>query len=190
MSTNGFYSVKTSYQSLCDEISHVSTLTSMAGPPKSFWKKLWKLRALNKVKTFLWKACTNSLPTKCNLVHRKILSNSTCCLCLKEPESSLHATWECELLRLVWQRSFSGLINSGQGVGSAVELVELVQENKLNLELFAMTCWTLWNLRNKVWLDELGLPLDQIVDHAFNILQEFQRAHLALPKPFRPTRPS
>lgn len=81
-------------------------------------------------------------------------------------------------------------MNSGQAVGSVVKLVELVQENKLNLELFAMTCWTSWNCQNKVRLNELRLPLDRIVDHAFNILQVFQRAHPALPKPVRPTRPS
>ena len=66
-------------------------------------------------------------PTKSNLCKRKILGDPTCStLCLKEPETILHALWGCEKIQVVWPRGFAGLHNLGQQLQSVVELVDLV----------------------------------------------------------------
>ncbi|KAJ0078579.1 hypothetical protein Patl1_23480 [Pistacia atlantica] len=41
------------------------------------WKKLWKLPITNAEKLFLWKACQDILPTKCNLVKKRIPDPTT-----------------------------------------------------------------------------------------------------------------
>ncbi|KAJ0052838.1 hypothetical protein Pint_03233 [Pistacia integerrima] len=41
------------------------------------WKKLWKLPITNAEKLFLWKACQDILPTKCNLVKKRIIHHAT-----------------------------------------------------------------------------------------------------------------
>ena len=54
-----------------------------------------------KVKHVLWKECTNSLPTKSNLLKRKVLSDPTCHLCGNRAEDAMYALWECEAGKLV-----------------------------------------------------------------------------------------
>ena len=44
----------------------------------------------------------------------------------------------------------------------------------LNSEVFAMTCWTLWNRRNKMWVGEVVWPLNKVAGVARRHLQEFQ----------------
>ena len=43
---------------------------------KTFWNCIWKLRVPNKIKTFLWRVCSEALPTKENLRKRKIIDNA------------------------------------------------------------------------------------------------------------------
>ena len=44
-------------------------------------KRSGALEVPNKVKNLVWRACKNSLPTKANLVHRKIITDSLCDIC-------------------------------------------------------------------------------------------------------------
>ena len=78
---DGAYSVKAGYRFLVDaeQVPNVSPL-----PPshqKSFWKGLWKLKVPNRIKTLLWRAISDALPTRLNLVKRKVLNDATCQLC-------------------------------------------------------------------------------------------------------------
>ena len=45
---------------------------------KGLWKKIWALECPNKVRNLIWRACRNSLPSKCNLVRRTIISEQSC----------------------------------------------------------------------------------------------------------------
>ena len=44
-------------------------------------KKIWSLLVPNKVKNLVRRACTDSLPTKANLIRRKIIIDSLCDIC-------------------------------------------------------------------------------------------------------------
>ena len=63
-------------------------LTSISYATKQFWKGIWTLKVLKKIKHFMWKVCYNALPTKMNLVRRKILEIDRCQLCDVLPEST------------------------------------------------------------------------------------------------------
>ena len=67
-----------------------------------FGKKIWALDVPNKVKHFIWRACRNSRPTKCNLVHRQVLTDHHCDRCSTSQEDMLHALWSCPELDGVW----------------------------------------------------------------------------------------
>ena len=45
---------------------------------RRFWKSLWRLPILHKVKHFAWRACREALPTKVNLKRRKVLADESC----------------------------------------------------------------------------------------------------------------
>ena len=103
--TSGEYSVKTGYQLLYE----VETLVSSSNTSKleRFWKRVWKLRIPNKIKFFLWRVCSNALPTKENLKKRKVLDDAKCSACLSAQENTLHAIWDCEMLRQIWVPCFN-----------------------------------------------------------------------------------
>ena len=126
---------------MCVETNQDSASSSVSVPSKNFWSNLWKLKVPGKVKSLLWRACMDSLRTKSNLCKRKIVGDPTCSLCLKEPETILHALWGCEKIQAVWQRGFAGLHNLGQQLQSVVELVDLVQKKHRSFNVFAMTYW-------------------------------------------------
>ena len=55
------------------------------------WATLWKLRIPNKIKVFGWRACNDILPIKLNLSKRKIIDDAMCPICMRFPESAIHA---------------------------------------------------------------------------------------------------
>ena len=65
--TNKF-SVKTAYQ-VALRLHHQQTGEhSLASMDRKMWKRLWSLNIPPKVRNFMWRACSNILPTKANLV--------------------------------------------------------------------------------------------------------------------------
>ena len=50
---SGAYSVKTSYQLLCESEMKATPSSSNADEVKRFWKSIWQLKVPNKVKVFL-----------------------------------------------------------------------------------------------------------------------------------------
>ena len=55
-----------------------------------------------KVKTFLWRACSNILPTRDNLFRRKIQIDQICELCRQMRETCAYMLWECPFAQNVW----------------------------------------------------------------------------------------
>ena len=95
---SGEYTVKTGYKIMCDEDVSDSASTSNDDSIVKFWRSMWKFNIPGKIKHFLWKACFDALPTKTNLLKRKILMDAVCPLCSKEPKSVVHALWSCEVI--------------------------------------------------------------------------------------------
>ena len=98
---DGRYTCKSGYRFL-KEGSEPANLSGFLPQETQLWKGLWSLKIPNKVKNLVWRACHNSLPTKENLVHRTIITSSTCDQCFKASESPLHAIWLCPKLDAVW----------------------------------------------------------------------------------------
>ena len=88
---DGIYSVKTGYQLLCELDTQNRASGSDMTSKRVFWRLLWKMRVPNKIKIFLWRACSEALPTSCNLLRRKVLEDPTCPLCGIEVENTMHA---------------------------------------------------------------------------------------------------
>ncbi|KAL2931423.1 Zinc finger protein DPF3 [Bienertia sinuspersici] len=62
-------------------------------------------------RNFCWKLAHNILPTKDNLLKRKIVQNSSCVLC-GENESASHLLLHCEVSRRIWSCSSLGIVVS------------------------------------------------------------------------------
>ena len=78
---SGQYSVKSGYSLLHESPPSDPVQTEEVEARKLFWRRIWKLRIPEKIKHFMWKSCTNSLPTKTNLLKRTITQDPVCHLC-------------------------------------------------------------------------------------------------------------
>ena len=94
---NGRYSVKFRYHvaKLLKMEESSSRKTSMQRASTSLWSRVWKARVPNKVKLFSWRACQNILPTRDNLVRRRVVEVASCCFYHRATETVLHVLWEC-----------------------------------------------------------------------------------------------
>ena len=59
---------------------------------------LWSLDVLGKIRNFLWRSCRNSLPTKDNLMQRKVIPENQCEQCKSYKEDVLHVLYSCPKL--------------------------------------------------------------------------------------------
>ena len=109
---NGSYSVKSGYKILCEDQLVGGLEIDAIVAQRKFWKSVWKLKVPRKIKHFLWKSCTNSLPTKENLRKRTIIQENVCHLCSDHLEDVKHALWGCSKVSQVWQRRFGRLVNT------------------------------------------------------------------------------
>ena len=92
-SQTGLYQVRLGYKMLCELSSgELASSSDAVGEEKKFQSSLWKLIVPNKVKSFLWRASTNSILTMQNLHKRKVASSSICSL-YNEKESTIHDLW-------------------------------------------------------------------------------------------------
>ena len=101
----------------------------------------------------MWRACSNA-PYKMQSQEAQVLQDVTCSLCSKAPETILHALWECEANRPVWNQYFNWVNRYTTTLGSFSNLVSLIRGNPMSIELFAVTAWLIWSQRNKIRLDE------------------------------------
>ncbi|KAG6650161.1 hypothetical protein CIPAW_06G023000 [Carya illinoinensis] len=97
---NGILSVKSAYH--LDMCRKRNIKGEMSRREKEGWKVLWRMRVPGVVKMFMWKALLDCLPTRVNLVKRKIAAKSNYPLCGKEEESVSHVLWSCVSANDVW----------------------------------------------------------------------------------------
>lgn len=74
--SNGVHSVKSAYHLHNTWMNKNQGVSSTGTGKKQIWKHIWNLNVANGVKSFLWRACKEILPTCLNLYRRKILQDS------------------------------------------------------------------------------------------------------------------
>jgi hypothetical protein len=72
----------------------------------------------------MWKACQNILPTKDNLVKRKIIQDPLCLICGLESKTSFHILWDCPSARDVWGVSLRVFLKR---VSHGLEFIQVVE---------------------------------------------------------------
>ena len=106
---NGLYSVKSGNKLLLEEEDLEKTSVSQLNAMKVVWNGIWKLRVPNHIRTLIYRAGVDALPTKANLVKKRLSTNAICHHYNLKPEDTLHAPWSYPLLSEVWQGHFSCL---------------------------------------------------------------------------------
>ena len=112
---------------------------------KQVWREIWSMKVPPKVKTLLWCACHEAMPTKSALFHCKISPDHLCVKCQASAENPLHALWSCIEFDSVWSNT---MLWRNKGSTQFVDFKELLSwqiKNKNQLKLFAVINWTIWN---------------------------------------------
>ncbi|XP_035551721.1 uncharacterized protein LOC118349890 [Juglans regia] len=78
---SGSFSIKSAYSFFKTILESEHGESSSGALMKKFRTALWKLQVPHKVKVFAWRACKDSLPTKANLIKRKLDIEGKCCFC-------------------------------------------------------------------------------------------------------------
>lgn len=102
--SNGEYSVKSGYyvanqERTKDEGEKPSTSLVIN---TNLWAIIWKLKVPHKIRHFWWRACSNCLATKENLLKRRCGQSQMCPICNQFDETIEHMLFDCHWARAVW----------------------------------------------------------------------------------------
>ena len=149
---NGNFSIKSAYK-VTRRIQGEDRAESLANSSGTkIWHALWNLKIPNKINIFGWRACTDILPTRANLVWRRVLTDDKCPICLRESENTNHAIWEFATVQDIWFRNCQKLQKRCSGVVDVMQLMEYLSDRltREELELFWVHAWLAWNQLNPV----------------------------------------
>ncbi|KAK9989399.1 hypothetical protein SO802_029638 [Lithocarpus litseifolius] len=127
----------------------------MAREQSLVWNKIWSLNVPPKVRTFLWRACSNCLPTRDNLHRRRVDVEPHCEICHHRAETVSHILWECPLARNVWA-IFKGKAQKCSNTATDFFILFHQMQLKMDqheLESWAVTTWAIWNARNRLYFE-------------------------------------
>ncbi|KAK9995675.1 hypothetical protein SO802_020361 [Lithocarpus litseifolius] len=141
---NGKYSVKFGYhvaRKVMRNDDGVGSLVGVGG--QQIWKKIWQLHVPNKIKIYEWRACQDILPSRVNLVQRKIVTEKGYQCCIGVPEYALHAIWECGVAQDVWAGCAIKLQKCSTDFPDIVALLEYVLDkfSAAEIEAFLVQAW-------------------------------------------------
>ena len=124
------------------------------GSNRKFWTKIWKIQVPHKIRHFTWRACRDVIPTKANLVRRKVLQDDQCEECHLQAETSNHLFWTCKRARELWECSKLVLpFTPDQSCSFKDMLWCLLVEMESSPEMIAKVvtyAWSLWGNRNEI----------------------------------------
>ncbi|KAK3222348.1 hypothetical protein Dsin_009373 [Dipteronia sinensis] len=118
---------------------------------ESCWISVWRLLMPPKVDIFLRRACKNWIPTRVNLVRRKIPVGAIYPICNRYQETIMHALWGCLNMEEVRKQcGFVKGLRSETSVDFKAFLAFCSQNLHGNeLPLFSNILWRIWFLQNQ-----------------------------------------
>jgi hypothetical protein len=164
------FTVKSAYR-------HVSNLSGYVGPLfdsfGNLFEAIWKCPAPSKVSGFIWQALHNRIPTKDNLLIRRIIQIGEACicpLCGKENETAPHLFIYCKVARQVWMGICSWLNIPCFFPHNLVSILNFLRwegepkANKGRLMIGGAVIWKLWNFRNSILFDNGNGTVAELVE--------------------------
>jgi hypothetical protein len=143
------------------------------------WKAIWKLKVPRVIHLFLWRACNNILPTKENLLRRKIVSDPICPLCGREVETSGHVLWGCDAARSVWSESLRAIQKCAVEANEFNSIFSYLSDrlSQEDLELAAIITQRIWLRRNQWVFENTFMPPKCLLIGACDSLQKFREVN-------------
>ena len=140
------------------------------------WKTVWSLNVPPKVHTFLWRACTNILPTHDNLHLKRMQMDLSCTVCYQQRKTGVHILRECLLARNVWALVKGKTLKSRAATLDFFMLTQTMirRLTQDELEQWGMIMWAIWNARNKYCFEDIQTHPESILCSVKSLLHEYQ----------------
>ena len=126
-----------------------------------------------KVRHFLWRMCTGTLPVRASLKARHIIEVAPCPWCPDEDEMVQHALFGCERIRRLWVDCGCSEMIGGH---SEMDVLEMVSKwGELDAKLVQCGCFLAWNIwfeRNTFVFDNKCVPLEVLAQRVFRQVDE------------------
>jgi hypothetical protein len=173
---SGNFSVKSAYFMELNRKQRDDGEASTPSEEKEFWKDIWRLKVTNTTKNFLWRACSDIIPTKENLARKGVLEDDICEICGRESETVLHALWLCPSAQDVWGSCCLKIQKMQTMYRDLKEmLIDMLRRcDGEEAELFAVIAKGIWTKRNGVVFGKDFAHPKVIVNGAINNLKQFK----------------
>ena len=149
---NGEFSVRSTYHLAMSKQEGNLGSCSDNEHSRKVWRAIWGIQVPAVTKKFLWKACSNILPTKLNLVKKGINTDPRCPICGLQKETVEHALWTCEAIRDVWVvcsvRTQKSIMMEVDFVTLLMSLMDKLEAHEL--QKIVTVAKYIWLRRNKV----------------------------------------
>ena len=126
----------------------------------------------------------DALPSRVNLVKRKVQCDPVYPNCGLEQETIIHALWSCPALAEVWTLHYAWLTRQTRLCSNFLDIIQACCSRSDCFDLFAIITSIIWTRRNRLRVGEITVPLQRINSLARDTLQEF---HDANPLPCGPS---
>uniref|UniRef100_A0A2N9H705 Reverse transcriptase zinc-binding domain-containing protein n=1 Tax=Fagus sylvatica TaxID=28930 RepID=A0A2N9H705_FAGSY len=161
---NGQFTVRSAYHFLLAQQRCGDASSSTDSLWTSLWKAIWSARVQPKMKLFIWRACSDILPTQGNLFRRGVSNAKSCRWCEDEVETVSHALWQCDFAQKVWKAtpiSFPSDCVASLCFTDVVQCYVQSLAHHPNLEIMLTIAWKLWQARNLfLWEAQLSTVED------------------------------
>ncbi|XP_056848949.1 uncharacterized protein LOC130499067 [Raphanus sativus] len=167
---SGVYSVKTGYDLLSSEKLNLTRGGATEPSLTGFQSHVWKIKAPNKIKHFLWQAISGCVATAERLTYRHLGTDRSCPRCAGPVESINHLLFECPPALQVWALSdypsLPGYFPSTsiyQNLNFLFWKRKEVAPSRPQVDTFPWICWYIWKARNdKVFNGKDVSPVDTL----------------------------
>jgi ribonuclease HI len=175
---NGSFSVRSAYYIQREIERRGLAESSSTGERSKVWQKIWNLKIPNVEKTFLWRACHESLPTRQNLKWRNIIDDASCPICRMEEETAIHILWQCPSAKDVWSmgpKAMQKSTDEGRHFKGVVEAA-MVKYSLEDMAFFAGVARRIWLRRNEVVHGGVFTHPKSLVQQAQQAMENFDVA--------------
>ncbi|XP_074359589.1 uncharacterized protein LOC141699273 [Apium graveolens] len=140
------------------------------------WKRVWNLKVPLKVKHFIWRAIRNILPTKDQLLSRRVAVIDKCPICNLEVESVYHSLVSCQFAKQCW--CLLGISPVEDDQSSFNNWLSAMIQKCINRKLqeVVMVCWSMWHNRNEIVWNQRGGEGSEVCRSAKALLNQWQNA--------------
>ncbi|XP_048503165.1 uncharacterized protein LOC125498893 [Beta vulgaris subsp. vulgaris] len=129
-----------------------------------------------KVRHFLWRLCTNSLPVRDLLKYRHLIEEADCPWGCGEAETMAHAIFGCQRVKDLWDEcGCEVMCTNAMDVPMCDLLVSWQQVDPKVRRIGMFLAWVIWGERNKKVFDNHTTPLQVLVNRVKRLTEEHDK---------------